>query len=80
MRSEAILADGITILDRMIKVRLLLSGRFLWRANRSVTDGPFDPPAQRLPDMRDGLNAFADYDAMVFLSALDPTADDFSGF
>ena len=56
---------------------LFPSGRFLWRANKAVTESPFDPPAQRLPNKPHGLNEFADYDDIVFLSALNPTTDHF---
>jgi len=78
-RKEAILDDGHTILDRMIKAatELFTSGRFLWHANKAVSESPFDPPAQRLPNKPHGLNLFADYDDVVFLSSLNPTTDHF---
>ena len=42
-RKEAMLDDGTTILDRMIKAatELFTSGRFLWHANKAVTESPF---------------------------------------
>ena len=78
-RKEAMLDDGTTILDRMIKAAndLFTSGRFLWHANKAVTESPFDPPAQRLPNKPHGLNMFVDYDDIVFLSSLNPTSDHF---
>ena len=42
-----------------------------------MTESPFDPPAQRLPNKPHGLNEFADYDDIVFLSSLNPTTDHF---
>ena len=42
-----------------------------------MTESPFDPPAQRLPNKPHGLNVFADYDDIVFLSSLNPTTDHF---
>jgi hypothetical protein len=78
-RREAMLADGSTILDRMIKAAkdLFTSGRFLWHANKVVSESPFDPPAKRLPNKPHGLNVFTDYDDIVFLSSLNPTTDHF---
>jgi hypothetical protein len=78
-RKEAILEDGTTILERMIKAakEMFTSGRFLWHANKAVTESPFDAPAQRLPNKPHGLNVFADYDDIVFLSSLNPTTDHF---
>ena len=63
----------------MIKAakELFTSGRFLWHANKVVTESPFDAPAQRLPNKPHGLNVFADYDDIVFLSSLNPTTDHF---
>jgi hypothetical protein len=78
-RKEAVLEDGSTILDRMIKAakQLFTSGRFLWHANKVVSESPFDAPAQRLPNKPHGLNVFTDYDDIVFLSSLNPTTDHF---
>jgi hypothetical protein len=79
-RKESILnEDGETISDRMIKAasELFTSGRFLWHANKAVTESPFHPPAQRLPNKPHGLNVFTDYDDIVFLSSLNPTTDHF---
>ena len=78
-RKEAVLDDGTTILDRMIKAAtgLFTFGRFLWHANKGVTESPFHPPAQRLPNKPHGLNTFVDYDDIVFLSSLNPTTDHF---
>ena len=78
-RKEAMLDDGTTILERMIKAanELFTSGRFLWHANKAVTESPFHPPAQRLPNKPHGLNEFADFDDIVFLSSLNPTTDHF---
>ena len=78
-RKETVLEDGETISDRMIKAatELFTSGRFLWHANKAVTESPFDAPAQRLPNKPHGLNQFADYDDIVFLSSLNPTTDHF---
>jgi hypothetical protein len=42
-----------------------------------VVESPFDPPAQRLPNKPHGLNGFAEYDDIVFLSSLNPTTDHF---
>ena len=38
---------------------------------------PLSPPAQRLPNKPHGLNVFADFDDIVFLSSLNPTTDHF---
>jgi hypothetical protein len=78
-RKETILDDGTTILQRMIKAakELFTSGRFLWHANKAVIESPFERPAQRLPNKPHGLNEFADYDDIVFLSSLNPTTDHF---
>jgi hypothetical protein len=78
-RKEAILDDGQTTLDRMIKAanELFTSGRFLWHANKRVIESPFQPGAKRLPNKPHGLNTFADYDDIVFLSSLNPTTDHF---
>jgi hypothetical protein len=74
-----VLDDGTTIFDRMIKAanELFNSGGFLWHANKGVTESPFHPPAQRLPNKPHGLNTFVDYDDIVFLSSLNPTTDHF---
>ena len=42
-----------------------------------MTESPFHPPAQRLPNKPHGLNEFADFDDIVFLSSLNPTTDHF---
>jgi hypothetical protein len=78
-RREVVLDDGSTILERMIKAakEQFPSGRFLWHANKAVTESPFEPPARRLPNKPHGLNVFADYDDIVFLSSLNPTTDHF---
>ena len=78
-RKEAMLDDGTTILDRMIKAasELFTSGRFLWHANKVVTESPFQPGAKRLPNKPHGLNTIVDYDDIVFLSSLNPTTDHF---
>ena len=68
-----------TILDRMIKAanELFTSGRFLWHANKGVTESPFTLRRKRLPNKPHGLNVFVDYDDIVFLSSLNPTTDHF---
>jgi hypothetical protein len=79
-RKETVLnEDGETILDRMVKAssELFTSGRFLWHANKAVIESPFEYPAQRLPNKPHGLNVFADFDDIVFLSSLNPTTDHF---
>jgi hypothetical protein len=78
-RKEAILDDGTTILDRMIKAanELFTSGHFLWHANKTLIESPFVPPAKRVPNRPHGLNVFAGYDDIVFLSSLNPTTDHF---
>jgi hypothetical protein len=78
-RKEAILKDGTTILDRMIKAanELFTSGHFLWHANKTLIESPFKPPAQRLSNRPHGLNVFVDYNDIVFLSSLNPTTDHF---
>jgi hypothetical protein len=75
-RKEAILDDGNTMLDRMIKAadKLFTSGRFLWHANKGLIETPFPPGAKRLPNKPHGL---VDYDDIVLLSALNPTTDHF---
>jgi len=44
--------DGSTIQDRMVRAarELFPSGRFVWLANKSVVETPFEAPAQRLPN------------------------------
>jgi hypothetical protein len=78
-RRETMLDDETSILDRMIKAakELFISGRFLWHASKAVTESPFNPPAQRLPNKPHGLNSFVDYDDIVFLSSLNPMTDHF---
>jgi hypothetical protein len=46
--------------------------RFLWQANKSVSDGVFGPNGQRLPNVPHGLNDYSDYDPIAFLSAVEP--------
>ena len=79
-RREAICAeDGSTIQGRMIKAakELFPSGRFVWLANKSVIEKPFEAPAERLPNKPHGLNTFAGFDDIVFLSSLNPPTDHF---
>ena len=78
-RKDMVIEDGETFSDRMIKAakEQFPSGRFLWHANKAVTESPFEPPARRLPNKPHGLNVFADYDDIVFLSSLNPTTDHF---
>jgi hypothetical protein len=77
--NDTALEDGEKISDRMITAakELFSSGRFLWHANKSVIESPFNPPAQRLPNKPHGLNMFTEYDDTVFLSSLNPTTDHF---
>ena len=76
---DTVLEDGEKISDRMIKApkELFPSGRFLWHANKSVIESPFEPPAQRLPNKPLGLNMFTGFDDVVLLSSLNPTTDHF---
>jgi hypothetical protein len=56
------------------------SGRFIWHGNKSLVDGPFGSPAERLPNKPHGLNSFAGFDDIVFLSSLNPPTDHFRFF
>ena len=78
-RREATCEDGATVQDRMIRAakELFPSGRFVWLANKSVLENPFEAPAQRLPNKPHGLNSFAEFDDIVFLSSLNPPTDHF---
>jgi len=71
--------DGATIQDRMVRAakELFSSGRFVWLANKSVVENPFPAPAERLPNKPHGLNSFAEFDDIVFLSSLNPPTDHF---
>jgi hypothetical protein len=71
--------DGSKIQDRMIQAakELFPSGRFLWHANKPLIDDPFGSPAERLPNKPHGLNSFAGFDDIVFLSSLNPGTDHF---
>ena len=71
--------DRATIQDRMIRAakELFPSGRFVWLANKSVVEKPFPAPAERLPNKPHGLNTFAAFDDIVFLSSLNPPTDHF---
>jgi hypothetical protein len=78
-REAPVGGDGSKIQDRIIQTakELFASGRFLWQANKCLTNDPFGSPAARLPNKPHGLNAFADFDDIVFLSSLNPTTDHF---
>jgi hypothetical protein len=79
-RREAPAGDnGAKIQDRMIQAakELFPSGRFVWHANKSLVDDPFGLPAERLPNKPNGLNSFAGFDDIVFLSSLNPPTDHF---
>jgi hypothetical protein len=71
--------DGSKIQDRMIQAakELFPSGRFIWQASKSLVDDPFGLPAERLPNKPHGLNSFAGFDDIVFLSSLTPPTDHF---
>lgn len=56
---------------------LFPSGRFVWLANKTVVENPFPAPAKRLPNKPHGLNSFAEFDDIVFLSSLNPPTDHF---
>lgn len=53
------------------------SSPFVWHANKTVTDNPFGPMAERLPSKPHGLNSFSNIDNVVFLSSLNPVPEDF---
>ena len=79
-RREAPAGDnGAKIQDRMIQAtkELFPCGRFVWHANKSLVDDPFGSPAERLPNKPHGLNSFAGFDDIVFLSSLNPPTDHF---
>ena len=82
-RREAPAGDnGTKIQDRMIQAakELFPSGRFVWHGNKSLVDDPFGLPAERLPNKPHGLNSFAGFDDIVFLSSLNPPTDHFRFF
>jgi hypothetical protein len=72
-------ADEITAEAALVRAAkgLFPSGRFIWHANKSVSESPFGETAERLPNRPHGLNAFADIDNVVFLSSLNPPTDHF---
>jgi hypothetical protein len=78
-RRKKKLEDGTTISDHMVQAakKLFSPGRFLWHANKSISDDPFGSTAQRLPNKPHGLNTFMDFDDIVFLSSLNPPPDHF---
>jgi hypothetical protein len=79
-RREAPAGDnGAKIQDRMCQAakEVFPSGRFVWHANKSLIGDPFGSPAERLPNKPHGLNSFAGFDDIVFLSSLNPTTDHF---
>ena len=51
--------------------------RFLWQANKWITDGVLGEHGQRLPNVPHGLNDYSGYDCIAFLSALNPRSDHF---
>jgi hypothetical protein len=71
--------DGSKIQDRIIQAakEVFPSGRFVWHGNKALIEDPFGSPAQRLPNKPHGLNSFAGFDDIVFLSSLNPTTDHF---
>jgi hypothetical protein len=71
--------DGSKIQDRMIQAakEVFPSGRFVWHGNKTLIDDPFGSPAERLPNKPHGLNSFAGFNDIVFLSSLNPTTDHF---
>jgi hypothetical protein len=71
--------NGAKIQDRMIQAakKVLPSGRFVWHGNKTLIDDPFGSPAERLPNKPHGLNSFAGFDDIVFLSSLNPPTDHF---
>jgi hypothetical protein len=70
-------ADGRNNFDRLIDTTRRLFGeeRFVWQANKSYDDNRFGANATRLPNVPHGLNDYADYHNIAFLSALNPTPD-----
>jgi hypothetical protein len=51
---------------------------FLWQANKSVDTDPFEGcNATRLPNAPHGRNDYADFDNLIFLSALNPQTSHF---
>jgi hypothetical protein len=79
-RREAPVGEGgAKTQDRMIQAtkELFPCGRFVWHSNKSLVDDPFGSPAERLPNRPHGLNSFAGFDDIVFLSSLNPTTDHF---
>jgi len=80
-RREAPVGDnGAKIQDRIIRAtkELFPSGRFVWHGNKTLIDDPFGLLAERLPNKPHGLNSFAGFGDIVFLSSLNPTTDHFT--
>jgi len=81
--SKEKLKDGVTEADkRTNRDRLIDSAKrlfgddpVLWQANKSYNGNPFGGNATRLPNVPHGLNDYADYHNIAFLSALHPTPD-----
>jgi hypothetical protein len=81
--SKKRLKDGVTESDsrnnrdRLIDTTRRLFGEeaFVWQANKGYDDNPFGVNAVRLPNVPDGLNDYAAYRNIAFLSALHPTPD-----
>src|SRR6516165_3988868 len=81
--SKERLKDGATETDsrnnreRLIDTTRRLFGEepFVWQANKAYDDSPFGTNASRLPNVPHGLNDYAAYRNIAFLSALHPTPD-----
>jgi hypothetical protein len=69
--------DNRTNRDRLIDTTKGLFGDepFVWQANKGYDDEPFGANATRLPNVPHGLNDYAAYHNIAFLSAVHPTPD-----
>jgi hypothetical protein len=70
-------SDGRTNRERLIDTtrRLFADEPFVWQANKGYEGEPFGANAVRLPNVPHGLNDYAAYHNIAFLSAVHPTPD-----
>src|SRR5262249_34600869 len=70
-------SDNRTNRERLIDTARRLFGEepFVWQANKGYDDNPFGANATRLPNVPHGLNDYAAYHNIAFMSAVHPTPD-----
>ena len=70
-------SDNRTNRERLIDTTRRLFGEepFVWQANKGYDEEPFGANATRLPNVPQGLNDYAGYHNIAFMSAVHPTPD-----